>query len=115
MPSQTTEPPAQSSIPERQKLKFPGFSADCLKKVHWNLEISDAIVFGGRKLPGPHVDLHGGNDELRHLERGVAPLAHGDENLFAPAFMDVNVFRPLGADRGFPYEGVPPRRLVVVT
>jgi hypothetical protein len=29
MPSQTTEPPAQSSIPERQNLKFPGFSADC--------------------------------------------------------------------------------------
>jgi hypothetical protein len=29
MPSQTTEPPAQSSKPERQNLKFPGFSADC--------------------------------------------------------------------------------------
>jgi hypothetical protein len=44
-----------------------------------------------------------------------SPIIWGIPVLFAHTFMDVNVFRPLGADRGFPREGVPPERLVVVT
>ena len=72
------------------------------KQVHRNLEISDAIVFRGRQLPGPHVDLHGRNNKSRHFKRGVAPLPYLDELILCDAIIDLNVMRSLPGDRGLP-------------
>jgi hypothetical protein len=63
-----------------------------LEKVHRNLDVADAIIFRWWKLPSPHIDLHGGEDEPWHVECGIAPFACLDELILGDAIVDCQFF-----------------------
>lgn len=55
-----------------------------------DLEITDAVVFRLRHVPGAHVHLHRWQHERGHIDRGIARGAHGNELFFAYAINFTN-------------------------
>jgi hypothetical protein len=62
-----------------------------VRRVERDLQVAHAVVFGRRQVAGAHVDLHRRQDQHRHVERGVARGAHGDELVLADAVAHVDV------------------------
>ncbi len=84
-----------------------------LQRVHRQLEIADPVGFGFRHFTGAHIDLHRGQDERGHVQRGVALFAESDELLLGGLGIELDIALTLGLHRGLP-DGVAAAGHVVV-
>src|SRR5690554_186591 len=85
------------------------------KSIDRHLEIDLAVIFGRRHVASTHVDLHRRQNQTRHIEGGVALVAHFDEGVFVNACMHMHVMGALLGHCGGVAVFVAPWRLVVVT